>query len=237
MDRQRWYAAKAMNEDIQIICVVSNFEIFGSMIGRNPFMNIFPIQAYDNTNDNIGIPERYNHFIDHYMSDDAWLVFCHQDFGFSEDPAEKLKSLDRTGIYGPIGAVKKRGFYFRHGKPAFAKKVLIGQIQQARNDNKYFPHGVHLDKPQIVDTVDCCCLVVHSSLIKKHGLRFDEQFDFHLYSEDFSLNAWYIHGIRTRAVQMPARHMSFGDTSQGFHASLEYLRAKYKGKNFVGTCF
>jgi len=96
---------------------------------------------------------------------------------------------------------------------------------------------VHLDKPQTVDTVDCCCLVVHSSLIKKYGLRFDEHFDFHLYSEDFSLNAWYTYGVRTKAVQMAARHMSFGDTSQNFHTSLEYLRTKYKEKNFVGTCF
>ena len=226
-----------MNQDIQIICVVSNFEIFGSMIGKNPFMNIFPVQAYDNTADNIGIPKRYNHFIDHHMKDDAWLVFCHQDFGFSEDPAATLKHLDRTGIYGPIGAVKKKGFYFRHGKLTFSKKTLLGQIQQARNDSNYFPHGVHLDKPQIVDTVDCCCLVVHSSLIKKYDLRFDEHLDFHLYSEDFSLNARYKYGIRTRAVQMDARHMSFGDTSREFHASLEYLKTKYRGINFVGTCF
>ncbi len=226
-----------MNEAVQIICVVSNFEIFGSMIGKNPFMNGFPIQVYDNTKDNIGIPQRYNHFIDHHMNDDAWLVFCHQDFGFSADPYPRIKDLDRNGIYGPIGAAKKRGLFIRQGKITFSKKMLLGQIHQARNDNNFFLHGIRLDRPRTVETVDCCCLIVHSSLIKRYELRFDEHLDFHLYSEDFSLNARYQHGIRTRAVQMDAEHMSFGDTSRDFHASLEYLKTKYKGKNFVGTCF
>lgn len=226
-----------MNEAIQIICVVNNFETFGSMIGNNPFMNGFPVHVYDNTVENVSITKRYNHFIDHHMNNDAWLVFCHQDFGFSADPYLRIKDLDKTGIYGPIGAVKKRGLFLRHGKLTFSKKILVGQIQQARNDNNFFLHGIHLDRLQIVETVDCCCLIVHSSLINKYALRFDEHLDFHLYSEDFSLNARYAYGVRTRAVQMDARHMSFGDTSLDFHASLEYLKAKYKGRNFVGTCF
>jgi hypothetical protein len=226
-----------MNEAIQIICVVSNFEVFESMIAKNPFMNGFPIQAYDNTVENIGIPRRYNHFIEQHMNDDAWLVFCHQDFGFSDDPYLRIKDLDRTGIYGPIGAARRKGLFIRQGKIALSKKVLLGQIDQARNDNNFFRHGIYLDRPRIVDTVDCCCLIVHSSLIKKYELRFDENLDFHLYSEDFSLSVRRHYGVRTRAVQMNAKHLSFGDTSRDFYASLEYLRNKYKGKNFVGTCF
>jgi hypothetical protein len=226
-----------MNNAIQIICVVSDFEMFGSLVGKNPFMNGFPVQAYDNTVENIGIPKRYNHFIDHHMNDDTWLIFCHQDFGFSEDPYLRVKDLDRTRIYGPIGAAKKRGLFIRQGKITFSKKMLLGQIQQARNDNNFFQHGIHLNRPRTVDTVDCCCLLVHSSLIKRYGLRFDEHLDFHLYSEDFSLNARYQYGVRTMAMQMDVKHMSFGDTSRDFQVSLEYLKAKYRGKNFVGTCF
>jgi hypothetical protein len=226
-----------MTEAVQIITVVSKFEIFEEMIGKNPFMNRYPIQVYDNTVENLGIPKRYNDFIDRAMDDNAWLIYCHQDFGFSEDPYRCIKDLDKNGIYGPIGAARKRGLFIRQGKITFSKKVLLGQILQARNDDNYFPHGIHLDRPRLVDTVDCCCLIVHSSLILKCDLRFDERLGFHLYAEDFSLNALRTCGARTRAVQMAAHHMSFGDTSRDFHSSLEYLKAKYRGLNFVGTCF
>jgi len=226
-----------MNEVLQIICVVSDFAVYESVIGSNPFMNRLPIRVYDNTTRNVGIPQRYNDFIDHHMHNDAWLVFCHQDFGFLEDPSLKISALDRNCIYGPIGASRKRGLYFRHGRLTFSRKVLLGQIQQARSDNDFFPHGIPLVRPRVVETVDCCCLIVHTSLIKRHGLRFDERLDFHLYSEDFSLNAYYTYGIRTMAVQMEARHLSFGNTSRDFHVSLEYLRGKYEGRSFVGTCF
>ena len=226
-----------MTGNIQIISVVNNHRVFTTTIKENPFMARYPVHVYDNTRENIGIPGRYNHFIDHAMADDAWLVFCHQDFGFLEDPSGRLGDLDTGVIYGPIGARRERGIYIRHGRIAFEKKALLGQIYQARNDDKFFPHGIRLSKPRLVDTVDCCCLIVHASLVRRFSLRFDEQLDFHLYAEDFSLNARFRHGVATKAVQMEAKHLSFGDTSKGFSGSLAYLRSKYPGRHFVGTCF
>jgi hypothetical protein len=226
-----------MADAIQIICVKNNDVVFRSMIGENSHMNRYPITVYDNAQENIGIPKRYNDFIEHRMQDDAWLVFCHQDFGFSEDPGPRLAGLSREQIYGPIGAARKKGLYIRSGRVVFEKKVLLGQIRQARGDAQFFDHGIRLTHPMQVDTVDCCCLIVHASLVGKHGLRFDEHLDFHLYAEEFSLNAWRSHRVRTMAVQMEARHLSFGDTSQDFHRSLDYVRAKYPGQRFAGTCF
>lgn len=226
-----------MSGPLQIVCVKNDDGVFRTMIGENPFMNKYPVIAYDNRAENIGIPLRYNHFIESHMNDDSWLVFCHQDFGFDEDPLDRLRELDRGFLYGPIGAARRRGIFIRGGKIVLEKKVLLGRIRQARGDNRFFDHGIPITRPVPVDTVDCCCLIVHASLVKEHGLRFDENLGFHLYAEEFSLNARINHGVRTMAVPLNARHLSFGDTSPDFHRSLDYVRRKYEGTTFAGTCF
>ena len=40
-----------------------------------------------------------------------------------------------------------------------------------------------------VQTFDCQCLIIHSSLINRYKLRFDENLTFDLYVEDFCANA------------------------------------------------
>jgi hypothetical protein len=94
-----------------------------------------------------------------------------------------------------------------------------------------------LRKPKLVDTVDCCCMIVHTSLIKKYDLQFDERLMYHLYVEDFSLNARYAYGVKTKALQIECMHLSLGNATRDFYDSLAYLKSKYKGKRFVGTCF
>ncbi len=171
------------------------------------------------------------------MKDDNWLIFCHQDFGFLEDPYVKLQTLDRNCIYGPIGAARKKGLFIRNSRILFERKMIYGQIDQACNDEKYYKNGIYLNKPRHVDTIDCCCMIVHASLIKKYNLSFDEKFKYHLYVEDFTLNAQYSFGIKTKALQITSKHLSIGRLTDDFYESLAYLKLKYKDKIFVGTCF
>lgn len=223
--------------NIHIVCVVNKFDIYNSVIRDNVYMSDFPIEIYDNAKENVGVARRYNDFIDRFLYQDSWLIFCHQDFALLEDLYKKIENLDKKFIYGPIGARRKNGFFVRNSRITFSKKILLGQINQAKNDYRFYKNGIRIKKPQVVETIDCCCIIVHSSLVKRFDLRFDEHFQFHLYAEDFSLNALYNHGIKTKAVQLECMHLSLGNTSPDFFDSLNYLRSKYKGKEFVGTCF
>lgn len=226
-----------MKGNIQIISVVLNFDIYDETVRKNPFMKKYNLHYYDNRKENMGIPSRFNDFIRNHMERDSWLIFCHQDFGFLEDPSPKLKNLSKDFIYGPIGASRRHGIFFGSFNIFFTKKTIVGQINQAGKNNDFYKSGKFLNKPRVVDTVDCCCMIVHDSLIRKYDLRFDERLTFHLYSEDFSLNAKYYHKIKTKAVQFYCKHLRpCYDAPQEFYESMEYVKSKYRGKTFLGTC-
>ncbi|MCK7520973.1 MAG: hypothetical protein MZV64_26400 [Ignavibacteriales bacterium] len=219
---------------LKIVTVVNDFEIFNKTIKNNNFMNIHPIHVYDNSIENIGISKRYNNFINEYVKPDSdfWIIFCHQDFGFLKDPLPILKKLDKNCIYGPIGvicsgknrisvSIKLKGLMNSFLKFKYKpNKKYFGQINQGKkNGAKFFKLGRYLITSKEVDSVDCCCLICHSSLIYKHNLSFDELLDFHLYSEDFSFNAKFNHNIATKAVQFKCKHLS-----QGIHHPLSFKK-------------
>lgn len=231
---------------ITIVTVVNKPDIFDSTIGKNPFMNIHRIHRFDNSACNIGIPKRYNDFIDNNMPDECWVIFCHQDFGFEENLIPRLKNLSPDCIYGPTGTgpVKQLLFiasFSRYGIERFRlgfydRWKKFGRITQ-RTTEKLRRMGRYIRKPVTVDTLDSCCLIAHSSLIRKFGLRFDEKLEWHLYAEDFSLNARKQHHILTKAVQFKSVHMSAGRIDSAFYENLNYLRTKYGTDRFATTCY
>lgn len=95
---------------IQIVSVVNNVSLYESTIKSNGLMNRHVLHVYDNTHENIGVAKRYNEFLSKQLPDDAWIIFCHQDFYFEEDVASRLSSLDPGFLYGPIGAGPSRQF-------------------------------------------------------------------------------------------------------------------------------
>ena len=232
--------------NINIVSVVNNFEQYNNLISDNNFIKTYSKIAFDNSIENIAITKRYNGYIDNSMPDNTWVVFCHQDFEFKEDIAPILENLDTSYIYGPIGATwkerfticlhlsSKKPFRFRIGKTK--RKYPIGEIWE-NSQVEMYKVGKYLHSPELVDTVDCCCIIIHSSLIKKYNLRFDENLDWHSYSEDFSLNAKVKNNILTKAVQINAIHHSKGSFNKGHEISLKYLRAKYKNMPFASTCY
>jgi len=231
---------------IQIVTVVNNFDVFNSTIRENRFMNAFPIHLYDNTRDNIGISRRYNDFIENHMQADSWVVFCHQDFGFEEDVSRKVHALDKNCIYGPVGtaAEKQLVFIFALGRYGFERfrlgiyrrAVTLGQITQ-KTAEKTVRMGRYLKRPMNVDTVDCCCMIIHSSLIARKNLRFDQALDWHLYVEDFCLGAKYHHDILTKSVQLNSIHYSSGNVNFDFLDKLTFIKKKYKTETFSTTCY
>jgi hypothetical protein len=222
--------------DIKIVSVVNNFEQYNSCITDNEFMNCFQTFVCDNTVNNLPIPIHYNNFIDNNIDENAdfWVIFSHQDFSFLEKINEKILNLPKDSIYGICGVAY--GF-----KPMNSwkdiKDVLKYPKSLFKKHRKLFGLGYNnfLEKYKEVETIDCCCIIVHSSLINQYKLRFDEKCDFHLYGEDFSMNAKINHNIKTKVVKLNFGHYGKGIVDDNFHKLYKYLCQKYNTEKILAT--
>jgi hypothetical protein len=231
---------------IQIVTVVNDHQLFNDTVRSNAFMNVHDLHVYDNTRENIGIARRYNDFIRTTMRPDSWVVFCHQDFSFQEDIAVKLAGLDRNFLYGPTGTGPTKQLVFiatlsRYGIERvrlglYDRTKKFGQIVQS-TPGKTQKLGRYLRRPAVVDTVDCCCLIAHASVIRRYAFTFDERLDWHMYVEDFCLNAKYRHQVLTKAVQLSCVHLSGGTVNDDFDDALLYVKRKYGTGYFSTTCY
>jgi len=219
--------------NIHIISVANNFEVYNKFVKENPLMNCHKLSVYDNSSENIGVSSRYNNFIDNNLSEEnEWYIFCHQDFSFFDDPAETLKNLSPDSIYGLIGAAPSKKFswkhlrYYRHNE--ITGMVFTGLSKDSKKKGKVVCGKVK------VETLDCCCLIVNSKLIRENNLRFDENLAFHLYSEDFSLSA-KSKGIDTYVIPIDCCHTGRGTFNLAFFENLIYLKQKHKIDRLVGT--
>jgi hypothetical protein len=251
------------NEKIKVVCVSNNAETFEKVIGQNPYMNKFEIFKFDNSSDNIGISKRYNSFIKENITpnSDFWVIFAHQDFGFEEDILPKLKTLNKKFIYGPIGTYSRYtivkyvksalyrslGFYpkFRFKQFKFIKRPIeefniqrancYGSVKQGDKDN-FEIVGNRIKTIKTVTTLDCCCMIVHSSLINRYNLRFDENLNWHMYVEEFCLNAKKLYKIKSKAIQFECIHLGAGNFNEDFYNSVEYVTQKHNVKDIRTTC-
>lgn len=231
---------------IDIVSVVNNFEMYDRYFSNNPNVNKCNLIAYDNTQDNLPIPIRFNNYINNKMQNDSWSVFCHQDFEIKEDIGDVLLKLDKNSIHGPVGAGTKKQFVFflrmdglklLKSRIGFVEKQeIIGHVFEDKSSQKKFA-GRRAKNGEIVNTLDCCCFIAHSSLIKKLNYQFDEKLDWHLYSEDFSLFAKKKQSIETRIVNIESTHFSGGNFDESFKNSLDYLIKKYSTETIVTTCY
>lgn len=224
----------------KIICVYNNQEIFDKVVKNNKNLKDCEFLACDNTKENTAITKHYNNFIDeNIISNEAanfWCLFIHQDFGIEEDIDLKLKKIDKNCIYGAVGAKFYRGIYFnRKGFKRF-HVVNYGKILQGNNDFNFREYGLEVKRPKTVDSVDCCCIIMHSSLIKKHNLHFDENLSFHMYAEELCYSAKKDHRIKTKVIQLDCYHLGAGSLNEEFQKSAQYLKDKFNIKRVPSTC-
>lgn len=261
------------NKKLKIVCVSNDLSVFNKVIASNQNISKYAIKMFDNSIENIGISKRYNDFIKNNITteSDFWIIFCHQDFGFKEDPINKLNLLDKENIYGPIGIGNKfnlykglknklfqligfypvfrfmrkddsgrfRLFYIKKEsiKKGFLYSKLYGQILQGRNDSTFKKTGkkIKFTTPAVV--LDCCCMIVHSSVINKHNLKFDEKLNWHMYIEDFCLGAKVNHNISTKVVQLDCYHLGEGILNDDFYSAFDYVQNKYSLDYLKTTCY
>lgn len=230
----------------QIVSVINKFDVYDRCVKHNPFMNKFELYPYDNRENVMGISDSYNDFIENTMGDGNWVIFCHQDYAFQEEIAPFLEKMDKNTIYGTVGVVegkdfsmhlKMRGWKVRKFRFGFYPSTrLTGRYLQGEGKDAYWS-GISIKRPTKVESVDCCCLMVHSSLIRKHNLRFDSKMNWHLYSEDFSMNARTNHKISTKVIQIKNQHIGHGTLNEDFYNTLDYFKSKYPGKTISTTCY
>lgn len=215
-----------------LITVIRNPATYRQCIADNPFCSKMEQVAIDNRGENKPVPAQYNKFIDSLGDgDDSWLIFCHEDFEFQENISLLLEGLDREALHGVIGSA-------RCGLAGFGRQVIYGNMTECKRedgDDSWSP-GRTIGKAVKVETFDCCCLIVHSSLVKKHGLRFDEQLSFDLYVEDFCAMAKVLHGIRSFVHPVKCCHHSGSRATERLMRHLPYLAEKYPHNCFVGSC-
>lgn len=216
---------------MQIISVVRNVSLYNRLVKSNHFNRGAEFCCFDNNQENKGISERYNEFLDNYdYSNKDWLVFCHEDWEIQENWQKKLEKLDKESLYGPIGCKLV-------DTPNLAKRYILGRIFNSQKDG-YSCLSVGENSPTgtTVGTFDCQCLLVHSDLVKKYKLRFDEKLSFDLYTEDFCINAAENFAISSKIFKLKCQHYSYGDVQPRFYEGIKYLQQKYSDAKGVYSC-
>jgi 2-polyprenyl-3-methyl-5-hydroxy-6-metoxy-1,4-benzoquinol methylase len=221
-------------EKIIFISAVRDFQMFNKVIENNPFVadDDIILEPIDNTVENIGISKRYNNFLDKFdYSSPSWFVFCHEDWEIKESISNKLEKLAADSLYGTFGA----RIIEKDGKKA---REYVGQIYDCSKTGENLRKvGSRFENLTKVDVLDCQSLVVHSSLIEKHKLRFDENFDWDLYVEDFCLNAKTKFGVDSRVLDIEVCHWSqILNISErpNCKEKYPYINQKYRGHSFAG---
>lgn len=217
---------------ITYVSVVRDPEMYRKCIQSNPACIGREMVMFDNREKNEHIPTLYNRFLRSRPSDeDAWYVFCHEDFQPKEPLEPLVDKLDKNALWGPIGAVTKRCFLI------YEKWELKGEIEgcsrigeNCRKIGSPAPLGTQ------VDTFDCQCLVVHSSLLQRTGLRFDEKLSYDLYLEDLCINAQENFNITPRILPLKCRHWSESTAQARYYTQKSYLDKKYPSCSYTGIC-
>lgn len=214
-----------------LVSVVRDWAMYDTCIRGNPHCADCELVPLDNRVRNAGIGVCYNRFLDSRPADEeSWYVFCHEDFELKETLGPRLESLDRNCLWGPIGAATEVKFGFYH------KWVLRGSVEECRKDGSDRRRvGSVVDEGSFVETFDCQCVIVHSSLVRRHRLRFDENLTFDLYAEDFCIAAKELAGILSRILPLKACHWSCGSVQPRYYVQESYLNTKWKGCCYTGT--
>lgn len=219
-------------EKTVFISVVRNHKMYNDFVRDNNFNQGAEFVCYDNTAENIFIPKRYNNFLDNYdYTKPAWFVFCHEDWQAQSHWLYQLKKLDKNAVYGVCGTrlITKNKQY--------AQKYFLGEMNGSdKKGNNKHTIGTYVKTGTIVDTFDCVCLIIHSSLIKKHNIRFDENLTWHLYTEEMCIRLKEQYNIPSRILQIQSQHYSWGNADSEFDKSFSYLIQKFGKTENVYSC-
>lgn len=217
-------------EGCVFISVVRDIKFYERCVRQNPANAGAQFVAIDNRAENLSIPTRYNSFLDSWdYKKEAWFIFCHEDFKFIDPVGGILEFADRSCIYG------------MQGHAICAPHRIVGHwIDSNRAGDSVMIHGAAEKDAQEVFVTDPCCMIVHSSLVNRRGLRFDTNLPWDLYTEDFEAQAHEQFGISTFVLPVMTHHYSHGDFGKHFWMARRYLVTKHtydKAAYYGITCW
>ena len=204
---------------VRVVSIVRDRGMYDRCVSSNPAFRGCELCPIDNTVENRPITLLYNRFLDD-LAGDCWICFCHEDWMPHTDIASLVETFDKSCLYGPVGV-------FVEERKRVDVIVPRGSVSQTRKDGSRQITITGKDVEGRVDTFDCQCFFVHSSVVSKFGLRFDEALTFDMYVEDFCVSAYERYGIESRTVRIDCTHFSAGKLSERFYDSLAYVRGKY----------
>ena len=224
-------------DNVFFISVVNDFSLFNRFIAENPFIKnnkSFKLVTFDNTKDNQFISVRYNSFLNNYnYATPAWFVFCHPDWELKENITTVLARLNKNTVYGPIGTSK---IVLNDAATVF----MVGYcVEETRDGSQKKILGRKQEQELSADSLDCQAVIVHSSLIEKFNLRFDENLAWDLYVEDFCINAQEKHNIAIKAISIECCHHSdagFKNLPKSYIIAKKYIDKKYPDACYSGCC-
>jgi len=212
-------------DPIYVYTVIRDYSMYNMCIVNNLHWGPAKLIPADNRENNEYITVCYNRFLATVL-EDCWLVFCHEDFMLTGPIEPLLGQADKSAIYGAIGGILTIKRHWLLGE--VPTSTILGEITQSdKTGSNTHKKGSAVSMGTIVDTVDCQCVIVHSSLLRKYKLRFDESLAFDLYAEDFCIGAMLKHGILTRILPISCHHFSGGKVAERFFNQLDYLEKKY----------
>lgn len=220
---------------VTVVTVVRDQAMYQRCIGDNPVLKDTPIIVGDNTKENRPVPYHYNKAIDSILAkgESCWIAFIHEDFKPFEPLEEVLAGQDESAIWGPQGATTKRFM----GLPY--KGYMIGCVlANAKDGSHRGVYGIGRVNGVPTETLDCACVFVHSSLLKRFPtLRFDEMCAFDMYAENLCYQAEIL-GIPRRILQFACVHNSLGDlTSERYRNARAYCQKRFPQLHISGgTC-
>lgn len=204
---------------VSVVSVVRDMEMYERCVLHNSYLEGCELTMLDNRTENRTITERYNDFLDS-IDDDRWIVFCHEDWEVKENLLPVIQKLHVGRLYGPIGV-------FVEEKENVDVIIIKGSVENSRKEGGKIDLITGRELEGRVDTFDCQCLIVHSSLVREHSLRFDENLQFDMYVEDFCVDAYEKAGVESYTVSIACHHHSLGKLSKSFYDSIKYIRNKH----------
>ena len=183
----------------------------------------------------LGLSEFYNNVIERVGTEDAILIFIHDDvyihdWHLGARLVEALLHFDVVGVIGSTGVPDGQPGWW-HGLDSLGQPRRNDNIVLSGSVNHFDPGQVRPNwygaSPLACDLLDGLFLAVRVASLRSTGLRFDPRFRFHCYDTDFCYSAKAA-GLRLGTWPISLTHGSGGSFDQAWGNAARLLEMKWR---------